>query len=576
MSQRVFVTTAVAVVVAAVALFALRPASGVPDGAPTEDEMAASIGAEIMGHIYQGHVAGRSGEVMTVPRPHRYLIGEWDLATLWTDTPTTTTSHPNPWNYTAHVPLVFYGPGYVPEHTLVRDSVDLADVAPTYARLIGMDDFRAEGRVLEDIAAESDGADPPKAIVTVVLDGGGWNVLQDHPDQWPTIARLHREGTTYVNATIGSAPSITGAIHATLGTGVYPRTHGVPGNQMRGPDGNRTDVWQHNAEPEHLEAPTMSELWDRDNDNEPWVGTVSYEGWHLGMIGHGAQLEGGDHDVAVLWEAEDNSWWTNTDYYELPPYLQTTDLERLESYERELDARDGLQDGVWFGHTLEELQENTVRPGTPAFVRFTGDAVIDVLRNEPIGRDDVTDLFWVEMKMPDFAGHAWNMLRPEEGDVLFETDRQVARIKQQLDRAIGRGNYVLAITADHGQQPLPDVFGGWRINSNELARDIEERFGADIVQKITTVDIFMNMDQLQSSGVDLTDVARYLGTYTIGENIRAGQPGEDLVPEAMLDDRLFAGAFSTGYLQDLTLERVGSFGAGDYPEGRLGMAERGS
>jgi hypothetical protein len=294
------------------------------------------------------------------------------------------------------------------------------------------------------------------------------------------------------------------------------------------------------------------------------------------MIGHGAQLEGGDHDVAVLWEAENNSWWTNTDYYELPSYLQTTDLERLESYERKLDARDGLQDGVWFGHTLEELQENTVRPGTPAFVRFTGDAVIDILRNEPIGRDDVTDLFWVEMKMPDFAGHAWNMLRPEEGDVLFETDRQVARIKQQLDRSIGRGNYVLGITADHGQQPLPDVFGGWRINSNELARDIEERFGADIVQKITTVDIFMNMDQVQSSGVDLTDVARYLGTYTVGENVRAGQPGEDLVPEAVLDDRLFAGAFSTGYLQDLSLERVRSFGEGDYPEGRLGMAEPGT
>jgi hypothetical protein len=149
----------------------------------------------------------------------------------------------------------------------------------------------------------------------------------------------------------------------------------------------------------------------------------------------------------------------------------------------------------------------------------------------------------------------------------------VARIKAQLDRSLGRGNYVLAITADHGQQPLPDVFGGWRINSNELARDIEERFGADIVQKITTVDIFMNMENVESSGVELADVARYVGTYTIGENIRAEQPGEDLVPEAMLDDRLFAGAFSTGFLQDLTLERVQSLGDGDYPEGRLGMAE---
>jgi predicted AlkP superfamily pyrophosphatase or phosphodiesterase len=576
LSTRVLATMAVALVVAAAAIFALRPASGVPDGAPTEEEMATSIGTDIMEHIYQGHVPGRSGEVMTVPKPHRFLIGEWDLTTLWSDTPTTTSSHPNPWNYTAHVPLIFYGPGYVPERSTVREDADLADVAPTYARLIGMDNFAAEGRVLEDIASEAEGAPPPKAIVTVVLDGGGWNVLQDHPEQWPAIARLQREGTSYVNATIGSAPSITGAVHATLGTGLYPRTHGVPGNQMRGPDGNRADVWRHNAEPGHLEAPTMSELWDRDNDNKPWVGTVSYEGWHLGMIGHGAQLEGGDHDVAVLWEAEDNSWWTNGDYYELPPYLQSTDRARLESYEEQLDGRDGLEDGVWFGHSLAELQESTVRPGTPAFVQFTGDAVIDVLRREPIGRDDLTDLFWIEMKMPDFAGHAWNMLGPEEGDVLFETDRQVGRIRRQLDRSIGAGNYVLAITADHGQQPFPDVFGGWRINSNELARDVEERFGSDIVQKITTVDMFMNMDSVESSGVDLGDVARYLGTYTIGDNVRAGQPGADLVPEAMLDDTLFAGAFSTDYLQGLTPKSVESFGPSDYPEGRLGAAEPGT
>ena len=78
---------------------------------------------------------------------------------------------------------------------------------------------------------------PPKAIVTVVIDGGGWNALQAHPDSWPNIAGLMRDGTTYTNATIGSAPSITGALHANFGTGTYPVTHGIPGNQMRGPDG---------------------------------------------------------------------------------------------------------------------------------------------------------------------------------------------------------------------------------------------------------------------------------------------------------------------------------------------------
>ncbi|HEX2051544.1 MAG TPA: hypothetical protein VHJ34_13070 [Actinomycetota bacterium] len=51
--------------------------------------------------------------MMLVPIPHAYIIGRWDLATLGTDRPFLTTSHPNPWAYTARVPLILYGPGHV-------------------------------------------------------------------------------------------------------------------------------------------------------------------------------------------------------------------------------------------------------------------------------------------------------------------------------------------------------------------------------------------------------------------------------------------------------------------------------
>ena len=243
----------------------------------------------------------------------------------------------------------------------------------------------------------------------------------------------------------------------------------------------------------------MSELWDEANGNEPVVGTVSYEGWHLGMIGHGAQREGGDRDIAVLWEAVDpeteeplNEWWTNEEFYELPSYLAATDLETLESYEAELDERDGLVDGMWFGKTLEELRAPLTRPGTPAFAEFTGDATIEVIRNEELGRDSMTDVFWVEMKMPDYAGHAWNMQGPEEADVLRETDRQMRRMKETLDRQVGEDNYVFVVSADHGQQPLADFTGGWRINNEELERDITTEFGEGVVEKATPVDVYLD------------------------------------------------------------------------------------
>ncbi|HEX2236513.1 MAG TPA: alkaline phosphatase family protein [Actinomycetota bacterium] len=589
MSRRVLIVAAVAIVVAGAAVYMLRPQRGAPSGAPTLDEMARSIGTSIMRNLHRGHVPGRSGEIMTVPRPHRYFAGAWDLRTLATDAPVTTSSHPNPWAYTARVPIVLYGPGYVERGREVDEPVDVAGIAPTYARLLKMRGFRSDAAALPEVAepcrppgAACAGRPRPKVIVTVVIDGGGWNVLQQHPGQWPTIARLMREGTLYTNATIGSAPSITGAIHATIGTGDYPVTHGIPGNQLRDPEGNNEDAYRENADPSFLRSATVSELWDEAQGNRPWVGTVSYEGWHLGMIGHGAERRGGDRDVAVLWEPdpdddeeEEDEWWVNEDFYELPTYLETTDLQRLHAYEEALDERDGLADGTWFGHTLDELQVPTVRPGTPAFVRFTGDAILDVLANEPIGDDELTDLFWIEMKMPDYAGHAWNMLRPEEGDVLLETDRQIARVVAWLDDNIGRNGYVLGITADHGQQPLPELFGGWRINGKELERDVEERFGAAIIEKVTTVDLFMDNDLVEQEGVDLANVARFLATYTIGDNIADAQPGAGLVPEDRLDERLFAGAFPTGYLRDLTEDEIASFGDGDYPEGDLDVRSPG-
>lgn len=565
--RRLWIVVGVALVASLAAAYVLRPDRGMPADAPTLDAMARDIGTPIMENLHRGHIPGRSGEVMLVPKPHSFIIGEWDLTTLVSGRPTTTNSHPNPWNFIAQVPLILYGPDYVAQGKQVRRMVDIADLAPTYAALLGMDALDTDGEVLTEAIADSPAA-PPKLIFTVVIDGGGWNVLQKHPAAWPTIQKLREEGTDYLNANIGSAPSITGALHATFGTGVYPTTHGIPGNRMRDPDGENVDAWLDNADPRYLEVPTVSELWDEQTNNEAVVGTVSYEGWHLGMIGHGAYRDGGDKDIAVLWEHDEERWFINEDYYELPDYLRADTEPKLRAYERDLDRRDAIPDGLWFGHDLEELRDPVKRPGSPAFVRLTGDAVVDVIRKEELGRDGVTDMFWVEMKMPDFAGHQWTMDGSEEADVMLETDAQLARFKAELDRLVGRGNYVFAVSADHGQQPSPDPYGAWRINSRELHNDIERRFG-DIVEKVTTTDIYVDQDAVRSDDVDLEEVARYLGTYTIGDNIPDDATGAESVAEARLDTTVFAGAFPTQYFRSLTPARLQGYGPGIYPESRL-------
>jgi hypothetical protein len=90
-----------------------------------------------------------------------------------------------------------------------------------------------------------------------------------------------------------------------------------------------------------------------------------------------------------------------------------------------------------------------------------------------------------------------------------------------------------------------------------------------VLEKSTPVDIYVDQPALEKADVSLDEIARFLGAYTIGDNIPDGAPGADRVPTALLDDRIFAGVFSTDYLLDLDGVDFATFGDGDYDEGRL-------
>jgi predicted AlkP superfamily pyrophosphatase or phosphodiesterase len=568
LTKRVLVIVGLAAAVAAIAAYTLRPETGVPDDAPTIGEMAADVGGNIMTHLKRGDYPGRSGDVIAVPKPYSYMIGRWDYTSLDSQDPWVNTTHPNPWDYLTEVPIILRGPG-VPEGITNDTPVDIAGLASTYADLLGVDGY--EGAQPPLPGGIEDGTKAPKVILSIVIDGAGWNVLRQHPQSWPTIARLREEGTTYTAATIGSAPSTTGALHATFGTGVYPVDHGIIGNVFRNESGEIVDVYLDDADGRYLEKPTVAELWDEQNNGEPVIGTISYEGWHLGMIGHGAQRDGGDRDYAALWDVDEMEWWINEDFFTLPSGLGETDIDALESYEESLDGRDGLEDGNWYGHELDVLREPTVRGASPAFAKLTGDAVVGMLEDEPFGEDSLTDIAWIELKAPDSAGHAWNMLRPEVGDVLAETDAQIARMLAVLDEKVGRDNYLVSISADHGQQPLAEMFGAWRISIPEVGDDINDRFG-NIVVKVTTSDVYLDHDAMESNGVTAEDVARFLGAYTLGDNIPEEVPGADRVPESRLDDRVYAGAFPGSYLRSASYEEFEELGDGIYPEGKFPLS----
>jgi hypothetical protein len=85
--------------------------------------------------------------------------------------------------------------------------------------------------------------------------------------------------------------------------------------------------------------------------------------------------------------------------------------------------------------------------------------------------------------------------------------------------------------------------------------------------KVTPVDVYFNLQELEDQDVSMGDVARFLGAYTLGDNVPEDAPGADRVPEGRLDETIFAGAFTGDFIESLTPEDVDGFGESDYSEG---------
>jgi hypothetical protein len=539
---------------------------GAPPGAPSVEEMADRLGADVVEHLWRGYYPGRSADIGFVPEPGTTVV-RWSGEGLGTDLADPRTTHPTPWDYHQRVPIVLHGPGFIRGGSEARRPVDVTDIPQTLVRVMGWDGFPGPGGVLREALlppARRNGE--AKVAVVVAYDGGGWNLLREWPDAWPFQRRMMRRGFTYLNATIGSAPAVTSAIHANMGTGAYPRTHGMSEITARLPDGTIGDIWLDEADPRLLETATLGDVWDVENGNRPWVGMIGYESWHLGMMSHGAESpDEADRDVGVLWEPEPEpgEFFTNEEYYELPSYLPGEG--NLEEHLRDLDGEDGAIDHEWMGW---DLRDPLVVPGTPAFVEHQGDALIEMVEREPIGEDPVPDLLFVELKPTDFGGHLWNMVAPEEEFVLRAQDRVLRELVAALDRKVGRNEYVLILTADHGQTPRPETVGGLRVHPDILGRRVNEYFGVRLVRKVTPSGIFVDRDLVEREGIRLEDVARFVATYRYGDGLPADADRAAIPPEE-LERRVFAAALPSTFFEALEAPDVFAFGDSEYPEGDL-------
>ena len=292
----------------------------------------------------------------------------------------------------------------------------------------------------------------PRLVVGLVVDQMRWDYLYYYRDEYRPdgLRRLLDGGLSFANTMINYVPTVTAAGHASIYTGSVPALHGIAGNDFM-EDGRQVYCCEDSAvrsvgsagkegrmSPRRLLASGLGDQLKVATDyRAKVVGVALKDRAAILPAGHGA-------DAAYWWDTEAGRFVTSTYYMGRMP-------QWAERAARALQARPG-----------------TDVKGSPEGVGKTFRMAEAALAGEGLGRDSVTDLLAISVSSTDAIGHAFGTRGKENHDVYMELDRQVAQLLDTLDAAVGKGNYLVFLTADHGAMHNPNLMKAHRMPAGGL------------------------------------------------------------------------------------------------------------
>ncbi len=88
--------------------------------------------------------------------------------------------------------------------------------------------------------------------------------------------------------------------------------------------------------------------------------------------------------------------------------------------------------------------------------------------SEKLGKNTVPDFLAISFSSTDLIGHTWGNYSYELMDTYLRLDKQIADLLNFLDKEIGKGNYLLFLTSDHGAIETPAYLKQNKIPTGEI------------------------------------------------------------------------------------------------------------
>ena len=340
----------------------------------------------------------------------------------------------------------------------------------------------------------------PKLVVGVVVDQMRWDYLYYYYEDYGNdgIKRLLREGFSCENTMITHVPTVTAIGHSSVYTGSVPYFTGIAGNGFMidgkpvsscddmSVDGVGTSGKAGHRSPRNMLATTIGDELKQAFDFECKVmGVAIKDRASILPAGHSA-------DAAYWWDSEVGHFVTSS-YY----------MDRLPGWVEKFNRR---------YNTEPKFNLNTSNLG----VTYTFRMAEAILENEKLGQGKYTDLLAVSVSSTDAIGHTYSTRGRENYEVYMQLDKELAHFFNELDKRVGRGNYLLFLTADHGAAHNPNFMkehnqpaGGWDagLARKSINKAVEDELGvSNVVKAIYDYRIYLNDSIIESNDIDKNQV----------------------------------------------------------------------
>jgi predicted AlkP superfamily pyrophosphatase or phosphodiesterase len=375
------------------------------------------------------------------------------------------------------------------EVALVAGAVTLAMVSGNFAQ-------SAKGEPRQSMAANGQapavaaarGGERPKLVVMIVVDQMRGDYVDKFLGQWSGgLRRLVREGAWFRDAAYPYAATETCVGHSTISTGALPASHGMITNDWwdRETQRNVTCTSDPNVRNEAYAggksrggdsaARMLMPAFASELKLQSGLGTRIFT---VSLKARAAITLAGSAGDAVTWF--DNGFWTTSSAFPTSAFVESyakahpvaadfgktwsllLDRSKYIYPEIAVGAVPPPGYGPAFPHVLRGTPESKGPDSafylqwaaSPCAETYLAEMAATAVEKLGLGKGPGTDYLGVSFSSVDYVGHAYGPRSWEIQDELARLDRDLGVFFSRLDKAVGRNNYVVALSADHGVAPI--------------------------------------------------------------------------------------------------------------------------